>query len=331
MEDPHSPAGNALTHGLTARRQFPAALTASIEAHLERLRTDPHDGVHELLLREVARHAAFLDVAAAAEQAALRVGAAVALAHSSLSPTLVTADDAILSSAVASDQIERVACYRRAHEKGFHQALSALRTAEQLSTEVPPRASTVVWDEARCREYLARRLRSEEWRCPRCQCPRGAWLASRLRRECARCGHQAGLRAGTIFEQSPLPLASWMSAIVFLRTNRAAALDDLELVTGLGRRATLRRIQRKILEAIESPEADQLLAGLQNPQAWGRVPETGAPFEGHFTKRGERTRRSAGGGSDLLASTSEIDSVAKTNREPEPGGAVRVGGESCLK
>ena len=57
-------AGNALKHGLTAQTVLPPALRAAVRDHLQRLRRELPPATHteDLLVREIARHAACLDL-----------------------------------------------------------------------------------------------------------------------------------------------------------------------------------------------------------------------------------------------------------------------------
>ena len=62
-------------------------------------------------------------------------------------------------------------------------------------------------DDNRCREYLARLKWPEGFRCAHCAGDRAYFLPSkRVVYECAGCGRQVSVIAGTIFEQSKKPL-----------------------------------------------------------------------------------------------------------------------------
>ena len=69
-------------------------------------------------------------------------------------------------------------------------------------------------DNDRCREYLARLKWPEGFRCAHCAGDRAYFLPSkRVVYECAGCGRQVSVIAGTIFEQSKKPLVLWFRAI----------------------------------------------------------------------------------------------------------------------
>jgi len=54
-------------------------------------------------------------------------------------------------------------------------------------------------DEGQCRDYLARQKWPEGFRCRTCKADRAHYLPSRKTFECAACGHQESLIAGTMF------------------------------------------------------------------------------------------------------------------------------------
>ena len=62
-------------------------------------------------------------------------------------------------------------------------------------------------DDNRCREYLARLKWPEGFRCAHCAGDRAVVY------ECAGCGRQVSVIAGTVFEQSKKPLVLWFRAL----------------------------------------------------------------------------------------------------------------------
>jgi len=70
-------------------------------------------------------------------------------------------------------------------------------------------------DPANCREYLVARRWPDGVTCPRCQSKNVLFLEKYNRWHC-REGHDAPqftLKTGTIFEESPIPLAKWLTAM----------------------------------------------------------------------------------------------------------------------
>jgi hypothetical protein len=71
--------------------------------------------------------------------------------------------------------------------------------------------------------------------CPRCGSRDVAYLARRRLWKCRRAhrGRQFSIRAGTIFEDSPIPLGKWFIAI-WIAANRADGVSTYELARVLG-------------------------------------------------------------------------------------------------
>jgi transposase-like protein len=112
--------------------------------------------------------------------------------------------------------------------------------------------------EAQCREYLMALRWPEGFMCPRCSGNK-AWAAQRGRLICAGCGHQATVTAGTIFQDSRLPLRIWFRAIwqVTSQKNGVSALG-LQRVLGLGSYQTAWTLMHKLRRAMVRPGRDKL-------------------------------------------------------------------------
>jgi transposase-like protein len=115
---------------------------------------------------------------------------------------------------------------------------------------------------ADCESYLRARFSSPRWRCPRCRESGGHWLPVRKRWECARCRAQIGLRHGTVFEHSPLPLTVWFCAIRTFAGDTAICAHALMSPTGIRRLATAQTVLRRIRGTLEETTFDRALAGL---------------------------------------------------------------------
>ena len=87
--------------------------------------------------------------------------------------------------------------------------------------------------EEACREYLFRLRWPDGFRCPRCGGEK--YWPLRCRLQCAGCGHQASVTAGTIFQDTRSPLQLWFRAMwwVTAQKNGASALG-LQRVLGMG-------------------------------------------------------------------------------------------------
>ena len=87
--------------------------------------------------------------------------------------------------------------------------------------------------EKACREYLVALRWPDGFRCPRCD-QRRAWSVRGVRLECAGCHHQASVTAGTILQDTRMPLRLWFRAIWYVTSqkNGASALG-LQRILGL--------------------------------------------------------------------------------------------------
>jgi len=121
-----------------------------------------------------------------------------------------------------------------------------------------------------CRGYLAKLRWPEGFVCPRCQHGR-AWLTDRGLYRCRACKHAASLTAGTIFQDSRLPLRAWFRAAWWV-TNQKAGLSALGLqgLLGLGSYETawtcLHKLRRAMVrvgrEQLRGPvEVDEIFLG----------------------------------------------------------------------
>ena len=260
---------NALRHGLTATTLIDAVLPIGrvdeLRAQLS-VEMRPRTVVERLLVDEVARHAAMLEVGERAELAVLRHGAAglAALGLETKDP------EAILASAVASDAIDRFSRYRRGHEKAVYAAIKALRELRVVdaTSAVAPKAANrstpeLSWQtEANCEAWLAERAAGGDWQCPRCGHPRANWLRKRKALQCQRCRRQTGLRAGTVMACSGLPLTVWFAAMVIVLEEPTIAAVELARRTRIRRLATAQTMLNRIRAALPANDANRRLAGL---------------------------------------------------------------------
>jgi transposase-like protein len=247
---------NALQHGLAGTKSLPPTLRPGrVDEIYQRLRQDiaPKSFLDELTLREIARHAAILDVIEVGEPAVLRQ-AANGMA------SLVAADgdagdDVALALAVTAEPLERVSRYRRAHEKALHSALDRIVARRQPVDETKPpaapkdrRFSTT----AECEAFLQERFSSATWKCPYCGSRTGSYRERRKAWTCASCDRGVGLRQGTIFARSGIPLATWFRAIDLVAAD--LHIDARELAERLDskRVATVRNMLHRIHGALTS-------------------------------------------------------------------------------
>ena len=76
--------------------------------------------------------------------------------------------------------------------------------------------------EQACRDYLFRLRWPDGFRCPRCRHDE-PWPRSNGLYECARCGLQTSVTAGTIFQDTKKPLRLWFRAIWHVTSQKYGA------------------------------------------------------------------------------------------------------------
>ena len=136
--------------------------------------------------------------------------------------------------------------------------------------------------EEACREYLSTLRWPAGFICPGC----GGVKAWRMRKGlylCARCRRQSSVTAGTIFQDSRVPLRLWLRAIwmVTSQKNGASALC-LQRVLGLKSYKTVWAMLHKLRRAMVRPgrdrltgriEVDETYLGATEPGVVGRLTE----------------------------------------------------------
>jgi transposase-like protein len=95
-------------------------------------------------------------------------------------------------------------------------------------------AELLVWfpDDAACLDYLEWLRWPDGIRCPRCA-GRDGWRLGSGRWECARCGHQVSVTAGTIFHRTRTPLRLWFEA-AWQMTSQKHGVSALGVQRSLG-------------------------------------------------------------------------------------------------
>ena len=112
-------------------------------------------------------------------------------------------------------------------------------------------------DEA-CRAYLDRLRWPNGFRCPRCGGAH-AWPVRTVLRQCATCGRQTSVTAGTVFQDSRTPLTTWFRAmwcVTGTKTGTSALALQQEL--GLGSYQTAWTWLHKLRRAMVRPGRDRL-------------------------------------------------------------------------
>ena len=155
----------------------------------------------------------------------------------------------------------------------------AERLLQDLPRDLPTFLERFGTDEA-CRAYLVRARWPEGFRCSGCGHDQAYSHRKRLIEECAACGKQHSILAGTIFEQTKTGLARWFLAI-YLVTSSKGGISAMELQRQMGfgsygtAWAWLHKIRRAMVVPGRQPlservEADETLVGGPRPGRPGR-------------------------------------------------------------
>ena len=128
---------------------------------------------------------------------------------------------------------------------------------------------------AACREYLIRLRWPEGFRCPRCGGTK-SWPKPNGLLRCAVCDYQVSVTAGTVFQDSRLPLTVWFRAVwcVTSQKNGISAIG-LQRVLGLKSYKTAWTLQHKLRRAMVRPGRDQLRGRVEVDEAFVGGEETG--------------------------------------------------------
>lgn len=134
--------------------------------------------------------------------------------------------------------------------------------------------------ERACRNYLVKLRWPEGFVCPHCAAKQ-AWVVREILWQCAQCGRQTSVTAGTIFQDTRTPLRVWFHAMWWLTTqkNGASALG-LQRVLGLKHYQTAWTWLHKLRTAMVRPGRDLLTGTIEVDEAYLGGLEEGAPGRG---------------------------------------------------
>lgn len=243
----------------------------------------PKLALAKILLGEVARDSAALEVMQQTELAALKIGmrnarkVADATAPAGVDSGEITAED-VLVAATSSDFYEKASRSRRQRQAALFRSLTLFQLVSEKFDKTRPNLTIEELrrhfpDAESCERYLKSRREVAEWPCPRCHVrSRKHWLATRHSWECSKCGAQTGLRSGSVMADSPLSLEKWFVAIGMVCIDHNTSAPQLADVIGLSRVATARRMLATILTALWSSNRDDRLVGLPTYVELGTVP-----------------------------------------------------------
>jgi transposase-like protein len=122
--------------------------------------------------------------------------------------------------------------------------------------------------EEACREYLFRLRWPAGCKCLRCGGSK-TWPLRSGRWQCARCGHQVSVTAGTIFQGTRTPLTVWFRAMWWMTSqkNGISALG-LQRVLGLGSYQTAWVCLHKLRRAMVRPGRERLSGSVEADETY---------------------------------------------------------------
>jgi hypothetical protein len=129
-------------------------------------------------------------------------------------------------------------------------------------------------DDDACADWLAHKRWPEGFQCPTCQARRGWKLETKAWTwECADCGRQTSVTAGTIMHRTHLPLRTWFLAahLVATHSNGISALQ-LQAKLGIGSYKTAWLLLHKLRKSMVDPERDPLEGMVEVDESSGRLP-----------------------------------------------------------
>jgi transposase-like protein len=130
--------------------------------------------------------------------------------------------------------------------------------------------------EEACQQYLAASRWPDGFRCPRCAHPRAYAIVKQRRWECAACGHQVSLTAGTILHNTKIPLMQWFWAAYLMTTDKrgiSALLVQRQL--GLRRYETAWMMLHKLRRAMVNAAREPLHGEVEVDDTWIGGPQPG--------------------------------------------------------
>ena len=117
--------------------------------------------------------------------------------------------------------------------------------------------------DAACRAYLVQLRWPDGFRCPRCV-GATAWPVRAVLFQCAGCGRQTSVTAGTIFQDTRIPLTRWFRAMWWVTNSKAGTSAlTLQRLLGLGSYQTAWAWQHKLRRAMVRPGRDRLSGSVE--------------------------------------------------------------------
>lgn len=140
--------------------------------------------------------------------------------------------------------------------------------------------------EEACRQYLVESRWPDGYSCPRCRHPEAYAVTRRALLQCASCGHQVSVTAGSVMHRTHMPLRHWFWA-AYLTTTHTPGFSALQLQRQLGltRYETAWAMLQKLRRAMVRPERDRIsgtvevdesyVGGVEEGRGGGRKRDSG--------------------------------------------------------
>jgi transposase-like protein len=111
--------------------------------------------------------------------------------------------------------------------------------------------------EEQCREYLIQKRWPNGFNCPKCNGPK-YWIVTKSILECSTCKHHTRITAGTIFQDSHLPLTIWFRVIWWVTSQKdGASALGLKRILGLSYKTSWMMLH-KLRRAMVRPGRERL-------------------------------------------------------------------------
>lgn len=136
-----------------------------------------------------------------------------------------------------------------------------------------------------CRDYLQHLRWPDGFLCPRCGGDRPWPLRRGELLECAKCGRQTSVTAGTIFEGTRKPLTMWFRVIWFVTSQKhGVSALGLQRAIGLGSYQTAWAWLHKLRRAMVRPDRDRLSGTVEVDETYIGGDEAGPRGRGAAAK-----------------------------------------------
>ena len=130
--------------------------------------------------------------------------------------------------------------------------------------------------EEACQQYLAACRWPDGFRCPRCAHQRAYSIVNHRRWECAACRHQVSLTAGTVLQNTKIPLTLWLWAAYLMTTDkRGISALLLQRQLGLRRYETAWMMLHKLRRAMVNLAREPLHGEVEVDDTWIGGPQPG--------------------------------------------------------